>query len=141
DAAYATAVCTDVFEHLPNPTVLSSELFRILQPGGKALIGVPFLYWIHEQPFDYHRYTEFGLKYLFESAGFEVLEVKPYAWAGEVVVDTSGKGAGKRRLGRMVTATLLKVPKLGKMQGLSIRTAAKFPMGYTLVARKPAAAE
>jgi hypothetical protein len=37
---------------------------------------VPFYYPEHEIPFDYFRYTQFGLKHLLESAGFKVIEME-----------------------------------------------------------------
>jgi len=41
------------------------------------ILQVPFQWWLHEQPFDYYRYTSYGLKYLFEKAGFKVIEISP----------------------------------------------------------------
>jgi SAM-dependent methyltransferase len=52
------------------------EANRVLKPGGSAIFTVPFIWDEHEQPFDYARYSCFGLKYLFESHGFEIIESK-----------------------------------------------------------------
>ncbi len=62
DNTFNTIVLSDVLEHVPNPGDLMSELARILKPGGFVLINVPFIYWLHEVPHDYHRYTEFMLQ-------------------------------------------------------------------------------
>jgi hypothetical protein len=36
------------------------------------------LFWhLHEEPRDFYRYTKYGLKYLFEKNGFEIVELKP----------------------------------------------------------------
>lgn len=39
--AYDIVICEQVIEHLEQPERLSAELFRILKPGGVAILGVP----------------------------------------------------------------------------------------------------
>jgi len=63
-------VCFEVLEHLPEPYLLISEAFRILKPNGKIIISTPFQWREHEQPWDYYRYTRYGLEYLLSKAGF-----------------------------------------------------------------------
>ena len=43
------------------------------------ILKVPLQWWIHEAPHDYFRYTPYGLKYMFEKAGFEEIEVEATA--------------------------------------------------------------
>jgi len=38
---------------------------------------MPFIWHVHEAPRDFYRYTKYGLQYLFEKAGFEIVEIKP----------------------------------------------------------------
>jgi SAM-dependent methyltransferase len=75
---FDSIVCFEVMEVVFNPDLLLSEANRILRNGGKALFTVPFVWDEHEQPFDYARYSSYGLKYLFEKHGFTVLESKKY---------------------------------------------------------------
>lgn len=65
-------IFNQVMEHLPEPKVVLSELHRVLKPGGKMIYTGPFFYEEHEQPYDFYRYTQFGLKYLFQETGFTV---------------------------------------------------------------------
>ena len=47
----------------------------MLKPGGTLWLTAPLFYAEHEQPYDFFRYTQFGLRHMFEAAGFEVLEL------------------------------------------------------------------
>ena len=46
-------------------------------PGGTAVLTIPQSYRIHEAPFDYWRFTKYGLEYLFKAGGFEVTSISP----------------------------------------------------------------
>jgi hypothetical protein len=35
------------------------------------------MWWVHEAPHDYFRYTRYGLEYMFEKAGFNKVEIHP----------------------------------------------------------------
>jgi SAM-dependent methyltransferase len=54
-ADFDTVLATDVLEHLRRPENLFGEMARVLRPGGKLIVGVPFLYGIHEEPQDFNR--------------------------------------------------------------------------------------
>ena len=73
---YDTAACFEVLEHVPDPFMAISEIHRILKKSGIAIITVPHLSRLHEEPHDYYRYTHYGLQYLLKSRGFEILEIK-----------------------------------------------------------------
>src|SRR5688572_15710146 len=71
-ASFDTVIATDVIEHLHAPQALFASAARVLKRGGKLIIGVPFLYWIHEAPHDYFRCTRFSLEKLATESGFVV---------------------------------------------------------------------
>ena len=66
--------CLEVLEHVRNPFNAVKEIKRILKPGGCIIGSVPFVFPLHEEPYDYFRYTRYGLLNLFED--FECLELK-----------------------------------------------------------------
>jgi len=77
DASFETVLCAEVLEHVPDPRKALAEIFRVLAPGGKLIITVPHLAYLHNEPHDYYRYTKYGLRTLLEGAGFRVLSLEP----------------------------------------------------------------
>ena len=76
DASYDAVFCTQVLEHVFNPDEFLAEISRVLKFGGRLLLTVPFVWDEHEQPFDYARYSTFGLYSLLEKQGFNILHHK-----------------------------------------------------------------
>ncbi len=52
-------LCLAVLEHVENPIKAVSELHRVLKPGGKLLLYVPFLYYYHAEKGYYGDYWRF----------------------------------------------------------------------------------
>ncbi len=65
-------VFNQVMEHLPEPELVLNELNRVMKTGGKMIYSGPLFFEEHEQPYDFYRYTQFGLQHLFSQAGFEI---------------------------------------------------------------------
>jgi len=65
-----TVVAFQVMEHLPEPGFFLSECQRILRSGGAIFLTVPFMWHVHEDPYDYFRFTRYGLEYLLKKNGF-----------------------------------------------------------------------
>ncbi len=76
-SAVDSILCFQVLEHVANPFEGIAEISRVLKPGGILLLSVPHLSRLHELPHDYFRYTEYGLRELAKSGGFDVLELEP----------------------------------------------------------------
>jgi len=69
-------ICTQVLEHAKLPERLISEIERVLKPGGTLILTAPFFWPEHEQPYDFTRFSSFGLVNLLESKGFHILEYR-----------------------------------------------------------------
>ncbi len=74
DGSFDSLVANQVFEHVFNPEQFLDEMFRVLKPGGMLLMTIPFVWDEHEQPYDFARYSSFGIRCLLEDHGFEVVE-------------------------------------------------------------------
>lgn len=70
--SFDAILCTEVLEHSLDPIALVAEMFRVLKKGGKLCITVPFIWGLHELPYDFRRFTPNGLARLIEGAGFSV---------------------------------------------------------------------
>ncbi len=72
-----------VLEHTPAPRHTLHEMNRALKPGGLMLIVVPTMWEEHMVPYDYYRFTRWGMENLLKETGFELIEMKPiggYFW-------------------------------------------------------------
>lgn len=141
DEEFDTIILSDVLEHVAEPDILWREISRILANKGKLLMNVPFFYWLHEQPYDYYRYTEFALRRFVESVGLKMILLKPVGGAPEILAD-------------IVAKNLLRLPKVGKILAAFVQrlalffvktrfgkivsevTSQEFPLGYFLIAQK-----
>jgi SAM-dependent methyltransferase len=69
---FDTVLCNQVLEHVFEPDHFIAEVQRVLVPGGRLILTVPFVWDEHEQPHDYARYSSFGLRALIERNGFQI---------------------------------------------------------------------
>jgi len=140
--SYDMVLCSEVLEHLPRPEAAIAEMARILKPSGQLLLSVPFLSRLHEEPHDYFRYTEHGLRALLERHEFEVLEITTigsvFSFLGHQISTLLVVGTWTvpvvRELMFGLNAALIALPcrLLDRLPGL----ARKLPAGYVAVAMK-----
>jgi SAM-dependent methyltransferase len=69
---YDSIFLSEVLEHVFNPDELLKEINRVMSPNAKLLITVPFVWDEHEQPYDFARYSSFGLHHILKKNGFEI---------------------------------------------------------------------
>lgn len=137
NSSFDTVLLADVIEHLPNPINIFKETSRVLSVGGRLIVFVPFLYWLHETPHDYHRYTEHALRNYAEANGLEVVYLEPYGGGPDVLIDVGDKIFNKsfflfkthRAIWRFLTF-------IGVYDSYKLRYQKSFPLGYCLVATR-----
>jgi ubiquinone/menaquinone biosynthesis C-methylase UbiE len=78
DSCYDVVLCTEVFEHIPDPISATKEFSRILKPGGTLIITAPFCSMIHFSPYHFYTgFTKFFYEYHLPKYGFVLKEVIP----------------------------------------------------------------
>lgn len=140
-----TLVSFSVIEHLFEPQLFLDEAFRILKINGTFILQVPFMWHVHEEPYDYFRFTNFGLKYMFNKAGFKdvVIEATSGFWVVwfvklnyQLIRIIEGKSFKKRALKAIIK------PFIKYNQNLAFYFDKKWPktnketQGYWVVAKK-----
>lgn len=149
DGEADAVLCTETLEHVLEAAGFLRELKRILSPGGRLILTVPFAARWHFVPRDYWRFTPSGLAYLLEQAGFRDLRV--YARGGALAVagyKVLGlvllllAGYGRPGLGgvlaRLVGIALLPAALIAVIfgnLGLAFPGGAEDTLGFTVLAR------
>lgn len=73
ESVFDYVILIEVLEHIFEPEELIENIYCLLKPNGLLFITVPFVWFEHEKPYDYGRYTSFGLEYLIKKKGFEIV--------------------------------------------------------------------
>jgi SAM-dependent methyltransferase len=76
DGSFDHVLSTQVLEHVDDPQRTLMECARVLRPGGTLILSAPQYWELHEQPHDYFRFTEYGLRVLLDRAGFTVNTIR-----------------------------------------------------------------
>lgn len=145
-------VLSNMLEHVEYPREFMKSLCSILKPGGHVIITVPFLLAIHQVPYDFQRFTRFGLDSLMKSSGLEITMFNSFADANVLTQEFAylarreidqypnsikksfakflayiRSGVASRT--QYLIRKLLNIPDISSGDGIS-------PYGYMLIARK-----
>ncbi|MCB2155973.1 class I SAM-dependent methyltransferase [bacterium] len=141
DSEFHALLCTEVLEHQPDPGAFLAECARVCRPGGTLVLTTPLLWPEHEAPYDFYRYTQYGLRHLFEQAGFEPEMIEPRGGWHTAMAQSLGlwsvKAVGKpwnyatRLVVLPIMAGLLLTEKWGRSQSDLPMT-----LGYTVTGRR-----
>lgn len=97
--SFETAMATEVLEHCFNPLILLNETFRVLKPGGKFFLTVPFLWPLHEIPNDAYRYTPWSLERLLKESGFSEIQIQPLGGWHAAMAQMTGLWVARSSMG------------------------------------------
>ncbi|MBZ5554144.1 MAG: class I SAM-dependent methyltransferase [Acidobacteriia bacterium] len=76
NSAFDAAISIVVLEHVREPQEVMRETARVLRPGGRFFIVVPNQWEVHQAPYDYFRFTRYGLEHLLVKSGFRIQRVE-----------------------------------------------------------------
>jgi SAM-dependent methyltransferase len=146
--SFDSLVLLDVLEHMPTPSAAMTESHRVLKPGGVLVVQVPFLYPLHDEPDDFQRWTEHGLRALFAAHHFNIsnmtrlghpLETAAALFA--IALANSLLDAGRKMRPALLLAPLLMaaIPLVnlsGWVLARILPASSIMPMGYRVIAHK-----
>lgn len=87
DASVDTILMCEVLEHLQKPEEAITESHRLLKPGGRLILSVPFLFPIHADPDDYQRWTPAKIRRVLEQTGYSEIDIQPMGSVFAVIFD------------------------------------------------------
>ncbi|MDP1747469.1 MAG: class I SAM-dependent methyltransferase [Bacteroidota bacterium] len=92
DNSFDTVFSTQTIEHVGDFQEMVNEAFRVCKPGGYFIVSGPMYWPLHEEPYDFHRFTKHGFAHTLQKAGFTVVEINPnggkWALMGQVIIQT-----------------------------------------------------
>lgn len=135
DESYGTVLITQVIEHVADHQALLREAFRVLASDGILILSGPMYWPLHEEPYDYFRFTEHGLRFLMKKFGFIEVETVnnggKWALCGQVIVHTfSTTRLGRKFFIRGINRLFAHLDDTHPTRDNT--------MNYVVVARKPA---
>jgi len=142
-SSYDTVLSTQVIEHVSDPVLFIKKIHTILRKHGVLILTAPLVAALHEEPYDYYRFTKHALKQLLEKEKFEVLLIKEEGnWISSNITMTAF------HLELIANRFFLKYPKklfiallmmLGNILSCLPKNITKpklYPMNYLVVAKK-----
>lgn len=145
--SFDTVFSTQVLEHVYEHDEMIKEIYRVLRPGGHIILTVPFAWELHEEPYDFFRYTKHALKTLFEKQGFEIEYIKPNGgkWAAVYQLRNNilfSSFAGKTLAARLKKFFYVQLKMIRLRNHFAIWLDKNFrdevfTLNYIVVARKP----
>ncbi|MCF6320553.1 MAG: class I SAM-dependent methyltransferase [Rhizobiaceae bacterium] len=135
----------NTLEHVYDPKFQLKEINRVLKPGGKVVISIPWIFRIHGHPDDYSRRTPSWWRIALEETGYSQGTLMPLVW-GRYSVASSISGirgifVGLRNhlvhLRDVLYATVLFRNSGGKYSGRRGERICNVAPGHFIVAHKP----
>ena len=90
DAGFDTIISTQTIEHVEDHQGLVNEAYRLLKKDGYFILSGPMYWPLHEEPYDFFRFTKHGFSYILEKAGFKIISINAnggkWAVAGQALI-------------------------------------------------------
>lgn len=101
DASFDAILCTEVLEHVPDPTMALDEFARLLKPGGKLILTAPFASWVHMAPYHFSSgFSRYWYEHHLAKRGFKIEELTPNGdWFAFFQQDLMSLGGFARKYG------------------------------------------
>ena len=145
DNSFGVVLCTEVLEHIADTGAALTELKRLCRPGGAIILTTPFMYPLHEEPYDFVRLTPHMIRRCASEHGLEVAELTTEGdelqVAATVWCNLWSRRGGKPSRARSTWNLLMRLPLNLVVGGLSPLLHSHLPRKYFLttccILRKP----
>lgn len=102
-----TILANQTLEHVPDTDFYLQECNRLLRPGGILILSAPMQWRHHEVPYDFFRFTKYGLIEVLTRNGFEVSKMTStggvYSLLGQIFLNhLAERGIQRRLIFRMI---------------------------------------
>lgn len=136
--SFDTVFASSVLEHIWKHDIFLDEVGRVLRPDGKIILVVPFMYWLHEEPHDFFRWTRHALARACDERGFEIIKLEPYGGGIDLMVDLFVRALASFNLtlAKLVGRPCARLIGHRTVRRFGQTSREKLPLGYVLVARK-----
>lgn len=138
DRTFDVIVMSEVLEHVHSPHLALQNIYKAIKQGGKLILTTPFMLPLHDRPYDYYRYTRYGLAFLLRDfEDVQIQERNSYLEAVDVLyvrlLQTETKGS--RLLSYfLIPLTFIKQPITRALSKLAATDA--MTTGYVVTAKK-----
>lgn len=75
DERFDCVLCNQVLEHVEDLELALSEIHRVLRKDGVVLITLPMCFPLHMEPYDFRRFTKYGIERMLHDAGFHSINI------------------------------------------------------------------
>jgi ubiquinone/menaquinone biosynthesis C-methylase UbiE len=138
DETFDYVFMSEVLEHVKTPQAGIDEVFRVLKTDGTLYLSTPFLFPHHDEPYDFYRYTRFGLEHVLRNFKDVQIKQRNGYYAAILVLFARGiihKDRKHRYIGLIVFMyMLMQYPLYWLLSKLPSN--GKGTTGYTITARK-----
>lgn len=76
DEQFDSVIAVEVLEHVEDLELSLKEINRILKPDGKFIFTVPMTFPLHLEPWDYRRFTKYGIENELKKSGFSNIYIQ-----------------------------------------------------------------
>jgi len=114
DRTFDVVLASEVFEHIFELDDSLVDIFRLLKPGGKLIATCPFLWPLHEEPYDHARYTPHALNYILKKVGFQNIHIEKIGHDVETLAEITNA--------YMALKFVPKIPVLSRIASITYNT-------------------
>jgi SAM-dependent methyltransferase len=119
---FDAVLCTEVFEHIPDPVAAFRKFRRLLNPGGVVIITVPLISLMHQAPYWFQSgLSPFWFRHWSEELNFEVEELLVYGDYADLMAQEIARVVGQRGKGALGNFISRRLAGYAKRSGPLIR--------------------